>query len=212
MERIDNEQQQLHNERIELILSNRRIEKPIKTCCGPSYEISSEYLRNLESTKKFIYHVNSNEELSPDNVELYYCMESIERSSVKLGYLLRNWNDIPGREIDPNLIYEYNTNLLGEEVSEKQENENTKTITAINILGNFEKSVDATSIESLNKKTSEIDLPSNVVTYLTECEVSNKTHNSKFNISVDDLFADCDIEECEIFTSDEEGGFQFQIA
>lgn len=136
-------------------------------------------------------------------------MESIERSNVKLGCLLRNWNDIPGREIDLNLIYEYNSNSLCEEVSENQKNLNTETIAAINILESFEQSVDSTPLESLDKKASEIDSPSKIVPYLTECEVSNKTLNSKFNNSVDDLFADCDIEECEIFTSDEEGGFQF---
>lgn len=64
------------------------------------YKIFSDFLKTFKSTKSMFQMQTSNTNTA-NNLNEFYVNNLVEQSNLKCGYLLRDWNKIPGRDKSP---------------------------------------------------------------------------------------------------------------
>lgn len=65
------------------------------------YHVCSDYLKDYVCNEKTILNLNSLNHIALDDGTYYVNLLNIDRSKTKCGYLLKKWEEIPGRELSP---------------------------------------------------------------------------------------------------------------
>lgn len=162
--------------------------------CATSNSITSSYLLSCLASQKKLYTANTLDlEQMSDNSRFYTDNIDLPKSTVKCGSLLKNWNDIAGRESTPTREL-----LQPEEVAENEEEmiETSITVEALKTQASTDKISDSQSrncVENTSVNCSAVSSPKITPEYFSNIE--DKAER-RMSISPD------------LFGSDDEGHFQ----